>query len=68
MRDLAARVHGAGAKTVVDFDAVLRDPNDPTGIYPPWRNDCYHPNAAGDRILGDSIPLRVFGLPASGEN
>ncbi|HEV7900109.1 MAG TPA: GDSL-type esterase/lipase family protein [Planosporangium sp.] len=53
---------------VVDFDAVLRDPVDPTVIYPPWRNDCYHPNAAGDRILGDAIPLRVFGLPAGGEN
>ncbi|MEV1289618.1 GDSL-type esterase/lipase family protein [Micromonospora sp. NPDC049679] len=47
---------------VVDFDAALRDPADPTVIYAPWRNDCYHPNAAGDRVLGNSIPLRVFGL------
>jgi hypothetical protein len=26
---------------VLDFDAVLRDPNDPTVIYAPWR---YRPN------------------------
>ncbi|WP_037310100.1 GDSL-type esterase/lipase family protein [Amycolatopsis orientalis] len=48
---------------VVDFDAVLRDPADPTVIRQEWRNDCYHPNAAGDRILGESIDLSVFGLP-----
>jgi lysophospholipase L1-like esterase len=48
---------------VLDFDAVLRDPDDPTVIYEPWRHDCYHPNAAGDRLLGESIDLSVFGLP-----
>lgn len=47
---------------VLDFDAVLRDPNDPTVIYEPWRHDCYHPNATGDRLLGDSIDLAAFGL------
>ncbi|SDY99470.1 Lysophospholipase L1 [Micromonospora pattaloongensis] len=47
---------------VLDFDAVLRDPADPTVMRAAWRDDCYHPNAAGDRVLGDSIPLRVFGL------
>ncbi|WP_103349942.1 GDSL-type esterase/lipase family protein [Amycolatopsis sp. CA-128772] len=47
---------------VLDFDAVLRDPADPTVIRADWRTDCYHPNAAGDRLLGDSIDLRVFGL------
>ncbi|AGT83700.1 GDSL-type esterase/lipase family protein [Amycolatopsis mediterranei] len=45
---------------VLDFDAVLRDPADPTVIRADWRTDCYHPNAAGDRILGDSIDLKVF--------
>ena len=47
---------------VLDFDATLRDPADPTVINPPWDHDCYHPNAAGDAVLGDSIDLSVFGL------
>jgi lysophospholipase L1-like esterase len=47
---------------VLDFDAVLRDPSDPTVINPPWDHDCYHPNAAGDQVLGQSIDLSVFGL------
>jgi hypothetical protein len=51
---------------VLDFDAVLRDPSDPTVIYAPWRHDCYHPNATGDQLLGQSIDLSVFGLPATG--
>jgi lysophospholipase L1-like esterase len=45
---------------VLDFDAVLRDPADPTVIRADRRTDCYHPNAAGDRLLGDSIDLKVF--------
>jgi lysophospholipase L1-like esterase len=47
---------------VLDFDAVLRNPADPTVINPPWDHDCYHPNAAGDQVLGDSIDLADFGL------
>ncbi|MEU4238054.1 GDSL-type esterase/lipase family protein [Actinoplanes sp. NPDC026619] len=42
---------------VLDFDAVLRDPNDPTVMIADLRNDCYHPNAAGDQLLGRYIPL-----------
>ena len=49
---------------VLDFDAVLHDPADPTVINPPWDHDCYHPDAAGDKVLGDSIDLSVFGLHA----
>ncbi len=45
---------------VLDFDAVLRDPADPTVIRADWRTDCYHPNAAGDLVLGNSIDLSVF--------
>ncbi|WP_433297761.1 GDSL-type esterase/lipase family protein [Actinoplanes sp. CA-030573] len=41
----------------LDFDAVLRDPADPTVMIADLRNDCYHPNAAGDQLLGRSIPL-----------
>lgn len=51
---------------VLDFDAVLRDPNDPTVIYAPWRHDCYHPNATNDQLLGQSIDLSAFGLPVTG--
>ena len=46
---------------VVDFDAVLRDPANPTQMIPDLRHDCYHPNAAGDALLGTAIPLSVFG-------
>jgi lysophospholipase L1-like esterase len=47
---------------VLDFDSVLRDPNDPTVINAAWRHDCYHPNAIGDQLLGQSIDLSAFGL------
>jgi lysophospholipase L1-like esterase len=42
---------------VLDFDSVLRDPADPTVMIEDLRNDCYHPNAAGDQLLGRYIPL-----------
>jgi lysophospholipase L1-like esterase len=42
---------------VLDFDAVLRDPADPTVMIADLRNDCYHPNAAGDQLIGRYIPL-----------
>jgi hypothetical protein len=41
----------------LDFDAVLRDPANPTEMIADLRNDCYHPNAAGDQLLGRYIPL-----------
>jgi lysophospholipase L1-like esterase len=46
---------------VVDFDAVLRDPADPTVMIADLRTDCYHPNAAGDALLGSAIPLSLLG-------
>ena len=49
---------------VVDFDAVLRDPADPTQMVADLRHDCYHPNAAGDLLLGSAIPLSAVGVPA----
>lgn len=42
---------------VLDFDAVLRDPKDPTVMIADLKTDCYHPNAAGDQLLGRAIPL-----------
>jgi lysophospholipase L1-like esterase len=45
---------------VLDFDAVLRDPADPTQMIADLRTDCYHPNAAGDALLGRYIPLAAL--------
>jgi len=45
---------------VLDFDSVLRDPADPTVMIADLRNDCYHPNAAGDQLLGQYIPLTAL--------
>jgi lysophospholipase L1-like esterase len=45
---------------VLDFDAVLRDPADPTQMIADLRADCYHPNAAGDLLLGTRIPLATL--------
>ncbi len=66
-REAARRAVNAWIRTsgtfdaVVDFDAVLRDPADPTQMVPDLRADCYHPNAAGDALLGAAIPLSVLG-------
>ena len=45
---------------VLDFDSVLRDPADPTQMISDLRNDCYHPNAAGDALIGQYIPLSTL--------
>jgi len=45
---------------VVDFDAVLRDPANPTAMIADLQHDCYHPNAAGDALLGAAIPLAAL--------
>ena len=46
---------------VVDFDAVLRDPARPIFLRPDYDSgDHLHPNDAGYRALGDSIPLPLF--------
>jgi lysophospholipase L1-like esterase len=52
---------------VLDFDAVLREPANPTEMIPDLRSDCYHPNAAGHALLGSFIPLWVFGVPVQGD-
>jgi lysophospholipase L1-like esterase len=45
---------------VLDFDSVLRDPADPTQMVADLRTDCYHPNAAGDALIGQYIPLAAL--------
>ena len=64
--DVNAWIRTSGTfDAVLDFDAVLRDPANPTVINPAYDYDCYHPDAAGDQVLGDSIDLSVFGLSGS---
>lgn len=45
---------------VVDFDAVLRDPEDPTMLRSDLTDDFLHPNDAGYQAMADAIPLRLF--------
>ena len=47
---------------VIDWDAVMRDPADPTRMRAAWMHDCYHPNAIGDRKMADAVDLAIFGL------
>jgi lysophospholipase L1-like esterase len=46
---------------VVDFDAVLRDPNHPTRLLPRFDSqDHLHPNDVGYRAMADAIDLALF--------
>ena len=46
---------------VLDFDAALRDPNDPTRALPEYDpGDHLHANDAGYRAMADSIDLSLF--------
>ena len=48
---------------VVDFDAVLRDPDQPTRLIPIYDSgDHLHANDAGYIASGKAIPLALFGL------
>lgn len=47
---------------VIDWDAVMKDPRDPTVIRAAWRHDCYHPNAIGDKKMAGAVKLSLFGL------
>ncbi|WP_202917828.1 GDSL-type esterase/lipase family protein [Streptomyces taklimakanensis] len=51
---------------VVDFDAAVRDPADPTRIRAAYRSDCYHPNAAGHAAMAEAVDLALFGLGGTG--
>jgi lysophospholipase L1-like esterase len=53
---------------VVDFDAVARDPNDPTRIRSDFdAGDHLHPNDSGYKAMADSIDLSIF-APAPVKN
>jgi lysophospholipase L1-like esterase len=44
----------------IDFDKVIRDTTDTTRLQAPFSNDWLHPNAAGYKLLGESIDLNLF--------
>ena len=47
---------------VVDFDQVMRDPQQPDHLLPAFDSgDHLHPSPAGYRAMGESIPLSLFG-------
>ncbi|HKO11111.1 MAG TPA: SGNH/GDSL hydrolase family protein, partial [Acidobacteriaceae bacterium] len=46
---------------VIDFDRVLRDPNDPSQLAPKYDSgDHGHPTDAGYKAMADSIDLSLF--------
>jgi lysophospholipase L1-like esterase len=46
---------------VIDFDAALRDPADPTRLRPEAdTGDHLHPNALGYRLMGEAVSLTLF--------
>jgi lysophospholipase L1-like esterase len=47
---------------VIDFDRIMSDPNDPSGLLPEVQSDYLHPNAAGHRKMGESVDLKLFEL------
>jgi lysophospholipase L1-like esterase len=50
---------------VVDFDAAVRDPNDPTKVRADFDpGDHLHPNDAGYQAMADAVNLAIFAPPA----
>ena len=45
---------------VIDFDAVMRDPNRPTHLRPEYDNDGLHPSIAGYRAMAEAVDLALF--------
>jgi lysophospholipase L1-like esterase len=46
---------------VIDFDAVVRDPQHPDQLLPTYDcGDHLHPSPAGYKAMGDAIPLTLF--------
>ena len=45
---------------VIDFDAVLRDPDNPAFIRGDLTSDGLHPNDAGYQAMADAVPLKLF--------
>ncbi|MGL1957692.1 MAG: GDSL-type esterase/lipase family protein [Colwellia sp.] len=45
---------------VIDFDAIVRDPNKPTYMLPAYAVDDLHLNITGYKTLADSVELSLF--------
>lgn len=45
---------------VVDFDAAIRDPQNPSQVLPAYQADHLHPNIAGQKAMAESINLDLF--------
>ena len=53
---------GGAFDGMIDFDAVVRDPDHPTRLLPKFASkDHLHPNDAGYKAMADSIDLALFG-------
>jgi lysophospholipase L1-like esterase len=54
-------IRGSGVfDAVADFDAALRDPAEPKLLKKVYDNDGLHPNLAGYRAIGDTVPLAAL--------
>ncbi len=52
---------GGKFDAVIDFDAAVRDPGHPARILPAFDSgDHLHPGDAGQRAMGEAVPLRLF--------
>lgn len=45
---------------VIDFDALMRDPARPDRMRKDLDSDGLHPNGAGYRLMGETVPLSLF--------
>lgn len=54
---------------VIDFDALIRDPNNHTQLNPIYNSGDYlHPNEAGYMFMAKNFPLGIFSQFANGVN
>lgn len=45
---------------VIDLDAIMRDPAQPTRLRPELDNDGLHPSIAGYRAMAEAVPVELF--------
>jgi lysophospholipase L1-like esterase len=48
------------ADGIIDFDTVMRDPQNPKRLLPAYDRDHIHPNDAGHKAMADAIDLAIF--------